>query len=99
MSKDTKSNAESEADNDEEVLYEVEKILKKRKNPKTGKNEYFLKWKGFTRLGKKKNKKLLINNKLKQILFLIYCNNIKCPQLMGTRRESNGRFDSRIQRE
>lgn len=48
MSKDTKSNAESEADNDEEVLYEVEKILKKRKNPKTGKNEYFLKWKGFT---------------------------------------------------
>lgn len=65
MSKDTKSNAESDADNDEEVLYEVEKILKKRKNPKTGKNEYFLKWKGFTRLDRKKKPSILNNELIK----------------------------------
>ena len=40
---------ENKESSDDEILFEVEKILKQRKNPKTGNLEYLLKWKGFSK--------------------------------------------------
>lgn len=35
------------AEDDQEVYYSVEKILARRKNPRTKKYQYLLKWKGY----------------------------------------------------
>lgn len=46
---DNENKENKEGSSDDEILFEVEKILKKRKNPKTGNLEYLLKWKGFSK--------------------------------------------------
>ena len=44
----TENNENNENDEDE-IMYEVEKVLKKRYNTKKRRYEYFLKWKDFPR--------------------------------------------------
>ena len=42
-------NNENNENEDDEIMYEVEKVLKKRYNTKKRRYEYFLKWKDFPR--------------------------------------------------